>query len=222
MIALTRPAQQTKTAPFILILMMLAFIAFCEGSLANHSLDPISEPREPALGERILSLGSWGADVFHVQQILTRIGYELVSDGHFGRATQRAIIAFQLDHNLKPDGIVGPQTAAALLNWRPSFTYVVQAGDSLWTIAERFDTTVAQLIALNPLMDEHLRIGTRINVPSQTHYTVQAGDTLSAIALRFDTTVHTLALLNDIEDPNRIRSGMRLRLPPQDVAFRLP
>lgn len=40
-------------------------------------------------------------------------------DGYFGRRTKAAVIAFQSDNGLKPDGIVGPITREALRNAEP-------------------------------------------------------------------------------------------------------
>ena len=45
-------------------------------------------------------------------------------------------------------------------------------------------------------------------------YVVQAGDTLSAIAQEFGVTIAALAAYNEIADPNAIRVGQRLRIPP--------
>lgn len=46
-------------------------------------------------------------------------------------------------------------------------------------------------------------------------YRVRRGDTLSSIARQFDTTVRALARLNDIDNPNRIKAGRRLKIPPE-------
>lgn len=45
-------------------------------------------------------------------------------------------------------------------------------------------------------------------------YTVRKGDTLSAIARRCHTTAAKLAELNNIKDPDAIRAGQTLKLPP--------
>lgn len=56
-----------------------------------------------------------GPEVRKLQQQLTRLGYDLgIADGEFGPATDRAVKAFQRDHKLESDGVVGPATAAAL------------------------------------------------------------------------------------------------------------
>ena len=43
--------------------------------------------------------------------------------------------------------------------------YVVQTGDSLWTIARRFGTTVERLKVLNDLSSEHIEAGRRLRLP---------------------------------------------------------
>src|SRR5690606_10815245 len=78
---------------------------------------------ERQLGERILSAGSWGADVFELQRELIRAGYEVQATGLFGTQTEAAVIALQLAHGLEPDGRVGPATLAALRSRRRTMEY---------------------------------------------------------------------------------------------------
>lgn len=59
---------------------------------------------------RMLRLGSDGYRVKALQERLITLGYHLQADGDFGPATRRQVVAFQVDHGLKPDGIVGPLT----------------------------------------------------------------------------------------------------------------
>lgn len=62
----------------------------------------------------LLRLGSRGARVEALQTQLDALGYRLVTDGIFGKATRRAVVAFQLDTGIATDGVAGPQTLAAL------------------------------------------------------------------------------------------------------------
>lgn len=60
-------------------------------------------------------MGSTGPEVEMLQRILYSIGYDPGPiDGIFGPLTRNAVIRFQLDNGLVPDGIVGPKTWAAI------------------------------------------------------------------------------------------------------------
>lgn len=64
---------------------------------------------------RTLRQGDTGASVRDLQEMLTRIGYFTGAiDGDFGKRTRAAVLAFQADNHLIPDGIVGPLTREAL------------------------------------------------------------------------------------------------------------
>ncbi len=62
----------------------------------------------------LIQEGSTGEDVKDLQIVLnaTVANPNLVIDGIFGAKTKEAVIAFQNQNNLTPDGIVGPQTWA--------------------------------------------------------------------------------------------------------------
>jgi Putative peptidoglycan binding domain/CHAP domain len=56
-----------------------------------------------------------GPAVLQVQQALSQLGYAPGKlDGVYGTATAGAVRAFQRDHNLEVDGVVGPNTRAVL------------------------------------------------------------------------------------------------------------
>ena len=62
-----------------------------------------------------VKIGSSGAAVEKLQQWLKQLGYNVgVIDGKFGSATKVAVEAFQKDHGLTTDGIVGMVTWNAL------------------------------------------------------------------------------------------------------------
>ncbi|GBD29092.1 D-gamma-glutamyl-meso-diaminopimelic acid endopeptidase CwlS [bacterium HR32] len=103
--------------------------------------------------------------------------------------------------------------------------YTVQEGDTLYSIARRFGTTVAELAELNGLGDpdrlrpgQVLRLGARDPKPpaqaaETAVYTVQPGDTLWSIARRHGTTVARMAQLNGIPEDGVLRIGQSLRVP---------
>ena len=94
-------------------------------------------------------------------------------------------------------------------------TYIVQSGDTLSGIAEKYDTTWQNLAAINSLGNPNLlQVGQVLKVtgnasPQNTYY-VQSGDTLSAIASKFGTTVSSLVSLNHIANPNVIYVGQKI------------
>ena len=105
---------------------------------------------------------------------IPRINY----DGIFGTATRDAVIAFQQQLRLNPDGIVGPATWSALydtylgiLGNIPSapdsgtMEYTVRPGDTLWLLAQRFNTTVDAIKALNNLTSDLLHVGQKLLIP---------------------------------------------------------
>jgi len=93
--------------------------------------------------------------------------------------------------------------------------HVVRSGDTLWKIANTYQTTIQAIVELNGLADPNrLVIGQALVVPTQERiHTVQPGDTLWKIAQNYGTTVQNLAQANNITDPNRIYPGQRLVIP---------
>lgn len=73
-------------------------------------------PPSPASG--MLRMGSTGARVREVQQLLVRAGMSLTVDGDFGPATKQAVMEFQTLKGITVDGVVGPETMAALNQYR--------------------------------------------------------------------------------------------------------
>lgn len=115
-----------------------------------------------------LRLGSRDSNVRIVQSLLAKIGYNPGPiDGVFGPQTQQAVIAFQRNNGLTPDGIVGQVT----WNYFNSFlrgydTYTIQPGDTLYRIAQNYYTTVNAILIANPGVNPlYLRVGQRIIVP---------------------------------------------------------
>ena len=85
-------------------------------------------------------------------------------------------------------------------------TYTVKSGDSLWSIARKYDTTVSELQNLNNLTSTTLQVGQVLQLPSTTTsgqtYIVKAGDSLWNIANRFGTTVDAIKEKNNLTNNN--------------------
>lgn len=94
--------------------------------------------------------------------------------------------------------------------------YVVKSGDSLYKIAQNYDTTVSELMQLNNLTSTSLSIGQILEIPSTTTstntYTVKSGDSLYKIAQNYNTTVNELVNLNDLSS-TALSIGQVLKIP---------
>ena len=88
------------------------------------------------------------------------------------------------------------------LETETGITYTVKSGDSLYSIARKYNTTVDAIKSLNNLSSNLLSIGQVLKIPTgaslETTYTVQKGDSLYSIAKKFNTTVATLKELNNL------------------------
>lgn len=111
-----------------------------------------------------------------------------------------------------------------------STTYTVQPGDTLFSLAVRYGTTVDAIVQANGLTSaSQIYAGQQLTIPlgeqpaeqpsppstGGTEYVVQPGDRLFRIALRYDMGWTRLAEYNGITDPNSIYPGQVLQIPPQ-------
>jgi hypothetical protein len=83
----------------------------------------VSLPAMAAIGR-----GAQGDLVVWIQEHLVSAGESDMIDGSYGPSTQAAVQAFQSAHGLTVDGIVGPETWAALLRYRPEAVHWVHRG----------------------------------------------------------------------------------------------
>ncbi len=96
-------------------------------------------------------------------------------------------------------------------------TYTVQKGDTLYSIARKFDTTVDKIKALNNLNSDvitegqTLKISDEDNQANRDTYTVQKGDTLYSIAQKLNTTVDELKKINNLTS-NTLSIGQILKV----------
>lgn len=79
--------------------------------------------------------------------------------------------------------------------------YQVVSGDTLYSIAKKYNTTVDEIKKMNNLSSNMITIGDKLMIPkavSLNTYIVQKGDTLYSIARKFNTTVTALMLANEL------------------------
>ncbi len=97
--------------------------------------------------------------------------------------------------------------------------YIVQNGDSLSGIAERFSTTIADLRQINDIAEgEPIYAGQSMLLPAGHSafvevYEVQPGDTLFEISQRFNTSVGIIQGLNESGGSSHIEAGQLLIVP---------
>jgi LysM repeat protein len=152
----------------------------------------------------------------------TRIAATLASIPTAANLTPRApTVTAQPAQSATPEPAVAtptPDPAASASD------YVVQPGDTLSIIAQKFDTSMAALQLLNNIDDARLvRAGQRLKIPTAKLapdentfwivYVVQPNETFGEIALRFGVQLNDLLRVNNITNPALVRAGQRLIIP---------
>ena len=101
------------------------------------------------------------------------------------------------------------------------FMYTVKKGDSLYSIARNYNTTVSEIISLNNLKSNNLSIGqvlripetytNEIIMPSFVSYTVKKGDSLYSISKAYNISVNQIVKDNNL-NTNTLQIGQVLKL----------
>ena len=109
--------------------------------------------------------------------------------------------------------------------------HIVSSGENLYRIAQRYGTTVDELVILNNIADAtRIYAGQEIQLPCQedsdviissgcgsnTVHIVTRGETLFSIAQRYGTTVNAIAAANNLVNPQTIHAGNILQIPCDD------
>lgn len=121
----------------------------------------------------------------------------------------------------------------------PAFasTYTVQAGDSLWTIAQSQGVSLSSLESANPTISpSDLLVGTSLQIPAPTpaptptvqsspppsateyaQYLIQPGDTLWSVAHSYGISLLALEASNPSVAPNNLGIGTQLQIPATSI-----
>jgi len=123
-----------------------------------------------------------------------------------------------------------PTTAGAAASPTPATAsggetiYTVALGDTLTSLAARFNTTVAAISSLNNISrPDQITAGMKLRIPAGggagattgqgVEYIVQAGDNMGSIAVKFDVTVEAILKANNLSNPDFVYAGQKLIIP---------
>ncbi|MGL5738415.1 MAG: LysM peptidoglycan-binding domain-containing protein, partial [Plesiomonas shigelloides] len=131
----------------------------------------------------------------------------------------------------QPEPVVDSRAAASATT-----VHTVTRGETLLRIAEKYDTTLAELRSLNNLKRDQVNVGQKLKVPSGKAasapvssksapdsskapsrgklevYQVQRGDTLGKIAARYAVSMETIKFANQMHN-NQVQVGQKLKIP---------
>ena len=105
--------------------------------------------------------------------------------------------------------------------------YEIQEEDSLRSIADRFNTTIEDILKENNISyPEELTIGTRLVIPQKEEayfntYTIEKGDTLYKVALKYNINPELLAAFNGLNYDDYIYPNQELMIPKNGYSYYL-
>lgn len=179
------------------------------------STPQVTQPSTPQATEKSYKVAS-GDTLYRISQ---RFGVSVqnIKDWNYLKSdvifVGQQLVLKQPTNSVKPS----PTPTAPSRPDTSSGTYRVQAGDTLYSIANRHNMTVAQLKSLNQLASDVIIVGQTLKISGQTEekqptkpsvsqsseantstYRVKSGDTLYSIARQNDTTVGALKQANGL------------------------
>lgn len=100
-------------------------------------------------------------------------------------------------------------------------SYTVRAGDSLYSIAEKFGIPWQRIAEANGISPPYtLRIGQTLAIPVNiAQHTVRAGETLYSIGSIYGVPWSTIALINGISAPYTLQVGQTLVIPTSTIVY---
>jgi murein DD-endopeptidase MepM/ murein hydrolase activator NlpD len=99
-----------------------------------------------------------------------------------------------------------------------SGSYLVQPGDTIYSVARELHMSLRALIDANQLQAPYLlQPGRRLTLPGSGFYLVAKGDTLSGIAKKTGVPFATLARTNGLSAPYVLQVGQKLQMPGGDT-----
>lgn len=127
----------------------------------------------------------------------------------------------------EPTAEAAEPTAVPTTETATETTHVVQAGETLYQIAQRYGVSVQDIAAANNLTNVNvLEVGQTLVIPGagtspaatpaagERVHVVQPGENLFRIGLQYGFTVDELASYNGLANPNDVKVGQTIRIPP--------
>jgi len=120
-----------------------------------------------------------------------------------------------LKARLLPLGLLGILTWLFAISASAQKTYTVRSGDTLTTVAKRFQCVVDELVAMNGLRSANaIKVGQQLRIPGSTvEYAVRKRESLVDISKRFNVSVEQIVRYNGLRDKNHILVGQKLKIP---------
>jgi LysM repeat protein len=104
--------------------------------------------------------------------------------------------------------------------------YTVQSGDTLWSIAKKYEVSMEGIVAVNYLSNKDvLTVGQQLEIPAigglqqregeikKIEYTVVKGDTLWSIAQQHEIKMHEIISINQLDSITTLSVGQKLNIP---------
>lgn len=108
------------------------------------------------------------------------------------------------------------------------YVHVIEAGDTLYKLARKYDVKLFDLMRLNPYVNVYnLQIGDEICIPTmparpEKTYVVNEGDTLSQVLNAFGVSFDTLSKWNPALMELELPEGLILRMPVRQQGNKIP
>ncbi len=107
-------------------------------------------------------------------------------------------------------------------------TYVVAAGDSLWSLAKKYNTSVTALKAANSLASDTIYVGQRLTIPinqiengtpsvTYTSHTIKQGDNLWDLSIYYGIPLTELLKVNNLSQYSTLTIGQNLTIPVHSI-----
>lgn len=107
-----------------------------------------------------------------------------------------------------------PVTQLGLNVDSPTGAIIVQPGDTIWRIAQRYRLNLRDIIDINKLTPPYqLQANQRLLLPAPAEHVVGANDTILRLSMMYAVPVSELVSINHLSAPYTLAEGQRLRLP---------